>query len=107
MTRSQAVQHFQSVSKLAKALGITKQAINAWGEQIPAKRQFELTQITRGALLVDADLMPQAEHGTVPAVGQALQNLVVALNVFHAALNRANSIPQATGTGQTGQKCSA
>lgn len=107
MTRSQAVQHFQSVSKLAQALGITKQAVNAWGEQVPAKRQFELQQITRGALLVDPDLVPQAGHANAPAVGQALQNVIVALNVFQDALDRANSIPQATGTGQPGQKCSA
>ncbi len=107
MTRSQAVQHFQSVSKLARALGITKQAVNAWGDQIPAKRQFELQQITGGALLVDPDLVPDAAQANPPAVGQALQNVIAALNVFHAALDRANSIPQATGTGQPGQKCSA
>lgn len=107
MTRSQAVQHFHSVSKLAQALGITKQAVNAWGERIPAKRQFQLQQLTRGALLADGDLVPKAAQSNLPAVGQALQNVITALNVFHAALNRANSAPQATGTGQPGQKCSA
>lgn len=107
VTRSQAVQHFQSVSKLAQALGITKQAVNAWGEQIPAKRQFELAQMTRGALLVDPDLVPQAGQDNPPAVGQALQNVIAALNVFHAALDHAQSAHHATGTGQPGQKCSA
>ncbi|QVM94158.1 Cro/Cl family transcriptional regulator [Pseudomonas sp. SORT22] len=49
MTKSQAIQHFGSISVLAKALGVTYEAIRQWDE-VPELRQYQIERITRGAL---------------------------------------------------------
>ncbi|MNJ79517.1 DNA-binding transcriptional regulator DicC [compost metagenome] len=49
MTKSQAIQHFGSISVLAKALGVTYEAIRQWDE-VPELRQYQIERITKGAL---------------------------------------------------------
>ncbi|ATR83039.1 Cro/Cl family transcriptional regulator [Pseudomonas sp. HLS-6] len=49
MTKNQAIQHFGSISVLAKALGVTYEAIRQWGE-VPELRQYQIERITKGAL---------------------------------------------------------
>lgn len=45
MTKSDAVKAFGSVANLAEALGITREAIYQWPEQIPRGRAFEIKHI--------------------------------------------------------------
>lgn len=49
MTKSQAIQHFGSISVLAKVLGVTYEAIRQWDE-VPELRQYQIERITKGAL---------------------------------------------------------
>lgn len=49
MTRSQAIQHFGSISVLAKALGVTYEAIRQW-EEVPELWQYQIERITKGVL---------------------------------------------------------
>lgn len=50
METRQAIAHFGSVAALARALGITSQAVYQWGAEVPPRRAFELERITSGAL---------------------------------------------------------
>jgi DNA-binding transcriptional regulator YdaS (Cro superfamily) len=52
MTKIQAIHHFGSVSALAKALGVTYEAVRQWG-QVPELRQYQIERITKGALKAD------------------------------------------------------
>ncbi|MCO8166865.1 Cro/CI family transcriptional regulator [Pseudomonas sp. 21LCFQ02] len=52
MTKSQAIQHFGSVSALAKALGLTYEAVRQWSV-VPELRQYQIEKITKGALRVE------------------------------------------------------
>lgn len=53
MKKADAIKYFQSASKLANALGITRMSITQWGEDIPQRRAFEIERITGGALKAD------------------------------------------------------
>ena len=57
MKTIEAIQHYGSIRKLAKALGITRQAVQCWGEYPPRGSQCELQIITQGVL--KADLTPR------------------------------------------------
>jgi hypothetical protein len=50
MLKSEAIKHFGSRGKLARALGITRQSVQGWAEQIPWNRAFELERLTGGKL---------------------------------------------------------
>ena len=50
MDKKQAIEHFGSASKLARALGITRGAVTNWGDTVPPSRQWELEVLTQGAL---------------------------------------------------------
>ncbi|MCO3711310.1 Cro/CI family transcriptional regulator [Pseudomonas aeruginosa] len=52
MTKTQVISHFRGVSKVAKALNITYEAVRQWPEEIPKLRQYEIERITKGALKV-------------------------------------------------------
>ena len=45
MKTQEAISHFGSVRKLAEALGLSVQAIYAWGENVPALRAYELKDL--------------------------------------------------------------
>lgn len=49
MTKKQAIQHFGSISKLAKALKVSYEAVRQW-EEVPELRQYQLELITKGVL---------------------------------------------------------
>lgn len=53
MTKTQAIHYFKGVSQIAKALGLTYEAVRQWPEEIPKLRQYEIERITAGALTVD------------------------------------------------------
>lgn len=65
MNKSAAVKHFGSAKKLADALGITRQAIHAWGPEIPDLWQYKIHHLSGGELPLDSRLdyvKPQAER---------------------------------------------
>jgi len=45
-----AVSYFGTPVALASALGITRQAVNDWGEFVPEGRAYQLEVLTEGAL---------------------------------------------------------
>lgn len=49
MTKSQAIKHFGSISALAKALGVTYEAVRQW-EEVPELRQYQIERLTGGDL---------------------------------------------------------
>ena len=50
MQTKDAIEFFHGVGPLAKALGITRQAVHDWGETVPELRAYQLSQISRGHL---------------------------------------------------------
>ncbi|MBA6096361.1 Cro/Cl family transcriptional regulator [Pseudomonas juntendi] len=52
MTKSQAIKHFGSISALAKALGVTYEAVRQW-EEVPELRQYQIERLTGGDLKAD------------------------------------------------------
>jgi hypothetical protein len=49
MKTQDAIQQFGSVRKIAEALGLSVQAIYAWGDEVPKLRVYELREIRPGA----------------------------------------------------------
>ncbi len=54
MTKAKAIEHFGSATKLASAVGVTKQTVSQWGEYPPGGRQFQLQIMTKGKLKAEA-----------------------------------------------------
>lgn len=50
MTKKKAIEHFGSISALARALGVTYEAVRQWGEVIPELRQYQIERLTGGSL---------------------------------------------------------
>lgn len=50
MRTKQAIKHFGSAAQLARKLGISRQSINDWGDEVPEGRQYQLEILTNGAL---------------------------------------------------------
>ncbi|MCG9782663.1 Cro/CI family transcriptional regulator [Vibrio brasiliensis] len=48
-----AIDHFGTAVALAKSLGISKQSISRWGEEVPPRRAFEIERLTDGKLKAD------------------------------------------------------
>jgi len=88
VTRSQAIEHFGSVSALASALSISKAAVFAWGETIPELRQHQLEKLTAGKLRAEG---PAAIHLDHPDLMQAAQDLLLAVSNFHRTLGAATA----------------
>ena len=55
MEKAEAIAHFGSVGKLARAIGISSQAVYQW-KQVPLKWQIIIQTLTNGALQAE---MPQ------------------------------------------------
>ena len=56
MKKSDAVKHFGSEEALQEALGISRQAIEKWGEVIPLTSAVPLEALTRGKLRVNMSM---------------------------------------------------
>lgn len=50
MKKTEAIKFFGSKSKLAKAIGISYEAVRQWPEDIPYLRQLHIEKLTDGAL---------------------------------------------------------
>jgi hypothetical protein len=54
MTLDQALKVFGSRNRLAKALGVRRQAVTPWAKRIPMLRQYQIRDLTGGELGCDA-----------------------------------------------------
>ena len=61
MKTSDALLHFGTKTKIAAALGMTKQAISAWGTYPPLDKQFQLEVLTKGKLKADRSFANKKE----------------------------------------------
>lgn len=52
MKTADAIRYFQTKSALARALGVSKQAVAQWGDTVPDGRAYQLQVITSGKLKV-------------------------------------------------------
>lgn len=52
MKKTDAIAHFGSATKLAKAINIAPAAVSQWGENIPMLRAYQIERITNGKLVV-------------------------------------------------------
>jgi DNA-binding transcriptional regulator YdaS (Cro superfamily) len=50
MKTTDAVHYFGGATALSRALGIRREAIYQWGEDVPVRRAYELERITGGRL---------------------------------------------------------
>lgn len=50
MRTKTAIKHFGSAAELARRLGINRQSVHDWGDEVPLGRQFQLEILTNGAL---------------------------------------------------------
>lgn len=66
MKTADAIRHFGTQSALAKALGISKQAIAQWGERVPEGRAYQLQVITGGQLSAKQKTDAQAHISSLP-----------------------------------------
>lgn len=48
MKKKEVIDYFGSVQLAAEALGMTHQAIYAWGDEVPAQRQAHVELATKG-----------------------------------------------------------
>lgn len=62
MQKAQAIEHFGGVTKLAKKLGITRQAIHAWPQEVPDLYRYKLHYLSEGELPLEQQ--PDEPQGT-------------------------------------------
>lgn len=60
MKRKKAIDYFGSIPALARALGITYEAVRQWGDIVPELRQYQLEKITGGKLKAGDDSLVQS-----------------------------------------------
>ncbi|CTW80790.1 Cro/Cl family transcriptional regulator [Escherichia coli] len=56
MRKSDVINYFGGVCKIAEALGIKHPSVSEWPEIIPEGRAYQLEKITNGKLKVDVSL---------------------------------------------------
>lgn len=62
MTKAAAVRKYGSMSKIARLLKISPQAVQKWGRMVPRLRQFELDEIERRELRRSARMFTAVPH---------------------------------------------
>ena len=63
MKTKDAIEHFGSEVALARALEISRQAVDQWGEFVPFRTAIEIQRITKDKLKVDPSLYRKARSG--------------------------------------------
>ena len=66
MTKTEVVSHFGSLTAIAKALGLSVQAVQQWKETPPLAQQFRLEALTNGVLKVTPPSMPSESTVLAP-----------------------------------------
>lgn len=56
-----------SVTEVAKALGVSHSAVSQWGELIPEKQALKAALITNGELVYDADMYRKPKNDSKDA----------------------------------------
>jgi hypothetical protein len=63
MLKEEAIKHFGNMARLAKAIGVTRQAVYQWqGPEVPELYQYKLHHLTRGALPLSPHLQRSRAH---------------------------------------------
>jgi transcriptional repressor of cell division inhibition gene dicB len=62
MLKADVISHFGSRGKVARALGISRQAVQAWREVVPLGRAYQVQELTKGRLKLKRYL-----YGKTPA----------------------------------------
>jgi DNA-binding transcriptional regulator YdaS (Cro superfamily) len=52
MKKAEAIKHFGSGNKLAKALGLTRSCISKWPDPVPIHRAVQIENMTHGKVKV-------------------------------------------------------
>lgn len=60
MKKQDAISHFGSKTAIARALGITRQAVQLWGDFVPTASAIALEEVTHGALKYCPDSYPES-----------------------------------------------
>ena len=55
MLTATAIEHYGTQAALARALNVTRSAINQWGEIVPQGAAYKLQALTEGVLKVDPE----------------------------------------------------
>lgn len=55
MKKASALTYFGSASKLARAIGVTRSAVQQWGDLVPPLSAAKLERASNGALKFDPD----------------------------------------------------
>jgi hypothetical protein len=63
MQKAIAIEYFGGITKLAARLGISRQAIHAWPEEVPDLYRYKLHYLSDGKLAVD-HVVPKPPTGT-------------------------------------------
>jgi len=63
MKTKDAIEHFGSEAAVARALEISRQAVDQWGELVPILTAIEIQRITKDKLKVDPSLYRKARSG--------------------------------------------
>lgn len=53
VTLEEVQAHFGGLTKLARALGISHQAVSAWGNTIPETRAYQIVVLSEGKFSID------------------------------------------------------
>jgi hypothetical protein len=61
MNYAQLIEHFETPSAAAHAIGVSRQLVNYWKKGIPAKQQLQIQILTKGALQADAEALALAK----------------------------------------------
>jgi transcriptional repressor of cell division inhibition gene dicB len=56
MLKDDALRHYKTKMGLARALGISRQAIQGWGRNVPLGKAFMLQDLSKGKLKVRLEL---------------------------------------------------
>ena len=59
MEKQKVISHFGGIAKLANLLGISRQAIHRWPDEIPALRQLQIERLSDGAFEADSKHKPE------------------------------------------------
>lgn len=62
MKTAKAAQLFGNYNRMAKALGVTRQAISQWGETVPPLRAYQIEEILAQEAQEEAQAGTQAEE---------------------------------------------
>lgn len=68
MKTTEAINLFGGVAKLAKALGISVQAVYQWGDVIPPLRVYEIREIAANQQDEDGQCADQVNANTLPSL---------------------------------------